>query len=365
MPINTVEQKYLEKIYYNPSHSASFQGPRKLYQVVKQEDKHKITFKQIQEWLQKQEPYALNRFARHNFPTNRVVVEGLDSQWDVDLADLKDIKKHNDGYSYWLVCIDIFSRYAFVRALKTKSSKDVIGAFKSIFKDGRVPKTIRSDAGSEFKDKRTQYYLKSLNIHHFFAHNTSKANYAERFIKTLKSKVFRQIISHNKLRYIDHLQDIVKSYNVTKHTSLGMVPKDINKKNEAEVRYDQYLIRKYKKPTPTKYHYKVGDKVRITYTKDKFDREYGQKWSGEIFTVVKRQKREGLPVYWIKDWNEHSVKGSFYQYELQRAFVPTKLKIEKILKRRTRNRQKEVLVKWLHWPSRFNQWLLERDLKKI
>ena len=50
--LTMAEQRYLEKIYYNPAHPASYQGPRKLFQVVKQEGKHKITFKEIKEWLQ-------------------------------------------------------------------------------------------------------------------------------------------------------------------------------------------------------------------------------------------------------------------------------------------------------------------------
>jgi len=77
------------------------------------------------------------------------------------------------------------------------------------------------------------------------------------------------------------------------------------------------------------------------------------------------QKREGIPVYWLKDWNKETVAGSFYSYELQRAFEPSTFKIEKILKTRTRNKQKEVFVKFLHWPSRFNQWLPEKDVVNL
>ena len=350
------EHRYLEKIYYDSNHPASYQGPRKLFQVVKQEGKHKITFKEIKEWLQKQEPYALNRFARHNFPTNRVVVEGFDSQWDADLADLKEIKKQNDGYAYWLICIEIFSRYAFVRPLKTKSGQEVLEAFESIFKEGRKPKTVRTDAGAEFKDHRVVKYLKTQKIHNFIAHNPPKANYAERLIKTLKSKVYRYIVKHQTLKYIDHLPSIVKSYNATIHSALGMPPKDVTKSNEVQSRYDQYMIRKYKKPKPAKFQYKVGDKVRISYSKEKFDPEYGQKFLGEVFSVIRRQVREGLPIYFLKDYYNEPVKGSFYGYELQKAYLDenASFKIEKILKRRTRNGRREVLVKWLHWPNKFN-----------
>ena len=352
-------QRYLERIYYDPSHPASYQGPRKLYAVVKREGLFRISFKKIKEWLEGQEPYSLNRFARRTFPVNRVVVEGLDSQWDADLADLKDIKKENDGFAYWLVCIDIFSRYAFVRPLKTKTELEVSEAFESIFKEGRKPKTVRTDAGAEFTGRRAQLYFESQNIHHFIARNTPKANYAERLIKTLKSKVYRYIVKYQTLKYIDHLHSIVNSYNKTRHSALGMPPKNVKKSNEKQVRYDQYTIRKYKKPKPSKFQYRIGDKVRITYSKEKFDREYGQKFSGEVFTVSQRRFREGLPVYFLKDYYDVPVEGSFYGYELQKAHLDenSSFKIEKILKRRSRNGRREVLVKWLHWPNKFNQWI--------
>ena len=159
-------------------------------------------------------------------------------------------------------------------------------AFKSIFKEGRVPKTSPTDAGEEFKYKGLQDYFKSMNIHHFFAHNTPKANYAERVIKTLKTKVYRYIVKHQTLKYIDHLQAIVKSYNNTVHSALGIAPVKVTKSNESEIRYDQYKLRKYKKPKPAKFQYKVGDKVRTSYSKGAFDRQYDQTFSGEVFTVT-------------------------------------------------------------------------------
>ena len=57
--------------------------------------------------------------------------------------------------------------------------------------------------------------------------------------------------------------------------------------------------------------------------------------------------------------------GTFYKPELQAVNVdfPTEYHIEKILKRRVRNRRKEVLVRWLHWPKKYNSWIPEADMK--
>ena len=64
--------------------------------------------------------------------------------------------------------------------------------------------------GQEFRNKQVNAYLKSQNIHHFYALNTeTKANYAERLIKTLKHKLFRYMLKNRTQNYIDVLQDVV------------------------------------------------------------------------------------------------------------------------------------------------------------
>ena len=95
-----------------------------------------------------------------------------------------------------------------------------------------------------------------------------------------------------------------------------------------------------------------------------FDREYSQKWTGEIFKIRTRFRREGVPVYSIIDWDGDRVEGTFYQQELQAVNVDpsTEYHIEKIVKRRVRNKQKEVLVRWLHWPKKYDSWIPETEV---
>ena len=95
------------------------------------------------------------------------------------------------------------------------------------------------------------------------------------------------------------------------------------------------------------------------------DREYSQKWTGELFKIDTRFRREGVPVYTILDWDGERVDGTFYEPELQPVTIdPTmEYRVEKILKRRVRNKQKEVLVRWLHWPKKYDSWIPEADVK--
>ena len=115
-------EKYLEKIYFNPSHPASYEGPVRLYKYVKQGGKYKISHNQIKKWIQKQESYSRNKGVKRKFQRGRMIVAGIDDQFDADLASFISYADENDGYKYLLVVIDIFSRYAWVQPLKDKGS---------------------------------------------------------------------------------------------------------------------------------------------------------------------------------------------------------------------------------------------------
>ena len=68
----------------------------------------------------KQDVYTLHKPVRRRFKRNRVIVGGIDQQWQMDLADMQSMQKLNDGYRYLLVCIHVFSKYAWVVPLKNK-----------------------------------------------------------------------------------------------------------------------------------------------------------------------------------------------------------------------------------------------------
>ena len=228
-----------------------------MYQFVKSQGRFKIGRRRIRQWLQDQEAYSLTRGARRKYTRSRVVVAGLDSQWDVDLMDMVNLAKQNDG-------VDIFSRYAHCQPTKSKRGEDVLQALKLILSGTRKAKTIRSDLGQEFRNKQVNAYLKSQNIYHFYALNTeTKANYAERLIKTLKHKRFRYMLKNKTQRYIDVLQDVVYSYNHTVHRSLGQSPASIIKDNEGESRLQQYLLRQGKTKRSTKSKQKSQQEVQI------------------------------------------------------------------------------------------------------
>ena len=228
-------EDYLHQIYYNPSHPASYEGEKAVYDAVKREKKYKISHGQIRKWLQNQDAYSLNKAVKRNFQHGHVIVSGIDDQWDADLASFAHDADENDGYKYLLVVIDIFSRYAWIEPIKDKTAKEVVKAFNKIISKGRKPRKLRTDAAKDFTSKGFQEYVKSKDIAHFTTHSEKQANYVERFIKTINSQIWHDISSQNSRRYIDVLQKLVDSYNKSWHSGILSEPINVNKQNESKL----------------------------------------------------------------------------------------------------------------------------------
>jgi hypothetical protein len=379
--MSTNWEEYLAKIYLDPASPASFQGVGKIYKYVKQQGKYKIGRSKIQKWLNNQDSYSINKHTNKKFNRGRVLVSGINDQWEADLADLSYYSKENDEYKYLLVVIDVFTRFGWAQPLKNKKAATIVDAFKLIISDDdEKPRRLRTDGASDFSNKQFQNFLKSFDppIVHVVTHNEVQANFVERFIKTIKSKISRYIVQKNKTRYIDILGDIINSYNNTWHSGIRSEPVNVSKENakrlwwqmywpkkkiskeqlkikkeEIKVKKEQIKLRKKKHINP--YAFKINDKVRISTRREKFQREYDSKWTGEIFKVSERFIRQGQPLYKVVDWFDESLEGSFYQRELQKVKVDEdkEWKIEKVISKR----KNKLKVKWLFWPNKFNSWI--------
>jgi hypothetical protein len=367
--VTTSMDEYLEAIYYDPSHPASLSGPEKLYKWMKKHGRYPVTRKIIKKWLEGSEAYTLHREAKRKFPRNSIQVTGIDVQWDADLIDFADIAKYNDSNKYVLLCIDIFSRYVWLQPIKNKKAPTIIEAFEDVLSNGRKPKRLRTDKGGEFTSNAVKNFFKSQNILQMFAQNTEiKANYAERAIKTLKLCIHRYFTQQQTYKYIDKLQDFANSYNKSYHRSIKTTPEEVTASNEKEVWFTQYVEPMLKKPAKrVKSKLNVGDLVRITHIKDKFTREYNERWTGELFRIIKVSSANRIPMYTLKDYSGDVIKGLHYAQELQRATIDENkpYKIDKIIKTRKYKGLKQHYVRWKYWPPRYDSWINDTDLKDL
>ena len=140
----------------------------------------------------------------------------------------------------------------------------------------------------------------------YSTHNEVKSVVAERFIRTLKSKIYKYMTSISKNVYIDKLDDIVDEYNNTYHTTIKMKPADV--KDNTYINDDKEINNKDSK-------FKVGDSVRISKYKNIFTKGYIPNWSEEVF-VIKKVKNTIPWTYVINDLNGEEITGTFYEREL-------------------------------------------------
>ena len=199
-------------------------------------------------------------------------------------------REHNDGYSHFVVFIDIFSRFLYTAPMKTLTGKEMVYVMNNLFQHTiDKPKNLRSDQGSEYKNNQVKNFLKDNGVNHIFTYYETKANYAERVIKTIKLKINKYFTSKETFRWIEILPDLIYSYNQSYHRSVKMTPQEAKEQNNYQMWKNQYALNLNSKNPKIKskdksqssrrqYKFKLGDKVKISYIKKTFNREYSEKW---------------------------------------------------------------------------------------
>ena len=206
-----------------------------------------------------------------------------------------------------MYAIDLVSKYVWAVPLKDKRRISIVNAFHKIISKGRKPNKIWVDQGGEFY-KLFNRFLKINNIEMYSTYNEGKSVVAERFIRTLKNKIFKHMTAISKNVYFDVLDDIVNKYNNTVHRTIKMKPIDVTSDSYAEYNEDSNV---------TKPKFKVHNRVRISKYKNIFAKGYTQNWSEEVFIVSKIQDTVQW-TYVISDLNGEKISGSFYEKELQK-----------------------------------------------
>ena len=149
-------------------------------------------------------------------------------------------------------------------------------------------------------------------------YNEGKSVVAERFIRTLRNKLYKHMTATGKNVYYDVLDDAVNEYNNTKYNTIKMKPKDVKNdttKSSAIARNKRVYIDEHNEKSA---RYNVGDKVRISKFKNIFAKVYTPNWSREIFIVNKIN--DTVPyTYNLKDLNDEEIIGRFYDRELQKT----------------------------------------------
>ena len=181
----------------------------------------------------------------------------------------------------------------------------------------------------------------------YSTHNEGKFVFAERFIRTIKNKIYKYMTSISKNVYIDELNDIVHKYNNKKHRTIKMKPIDVK---------DNTYIDFGKEVNDSDPKFKVSDHVRISKYKNIFAKGYAPNWSEEIF-VIKKIKNTVPWTYVINDLNGEEITGTFYEKGLQKI-DQQEFRIKKVISKKG----DKLYVKWKGYDSSFNSWIDKKDL---
>ena len=179
-------------------------------------------------------------------------------------------------------------------------------------------------------------------------HNEGKSVIAERFIRTLKTKIYKYMTSVSKNMCIDKLVDIVNEYNNTYHRTIKMIPVDVKDNTYIDLMELPRSIEFDSNDKDPKF--KVGDHVRIFKYKNIFAKGYTPNWSEEVF-VIKKVKNTVPWTYVINDLNGEEIIGTFYEKELQKT-NQQEFTIEKVIKKGYK-----LCVKWKGYDISFNSWI--------
>ena len=133
------------------------------------------------------------------FNKRKVYSQFKDNIWGIDLADMQSLSKKNKSIKYLLCAIDLYSKYAFVVPLKDKKGVSIVNAFDKIIKQSeRKPNKIWVDQGSEFYNNVFKKWLSDNDIIMYSTYNEGKSVVAERFIRTLKKKLYKHMTATGK-----------------------------------------------------------------------------------------------------------------------------------------------------------------------
>ena len=315
----------IKKYYYGTK--TGFQSAEKMYQKLKN---YGIKLQQIKDFLKSQETYQLHKSVKKVSNYFPIYATHRSEIFQIDLMDLSNISNYNNGYKYLLICIDVRTRFVYIRPLKNKFSTTVNEAMKSILNIEK-PEKIQADRGSEFINYNFKKLLENNNIHIQFLESSHKLGIINRFCRTIRSMIEKYLTAYKTNNYINVLNDLVENYNSSYHKGIKSSPNNPNEKL-----IDQINLKKYFKAKEEETKFVLEDNVRFIRNKKAFEKGSLPHYSSTIHHVI--------------DNDEHSYKLDnnkwYLYYELIKIsdvqVAPDRINVQR---ERIDNKRKRILAR--------------------
>lgn len=302
----------------------------------------------------------LHKPARKNYPRRKVTLKGLNDLYQADLVEMQPYSNVNKGYRYIMTMINCFSKFAFAVPLIDKSGEEVARALEPILAKHKM-KNFHTDQGTEWFNKHVKALMKKYKITHYHTYSDLKASIVERFNRTIKTRMYKLFTARGSYDWVSILPDIIKSYNNTKHRTIGMKPKDVKLKHVKDILKKINTVKKPKVKTlrrKPKVKFNLGDSIRISKAKRVFKKAYLPNWTNEVFKIYAIKPTRPV-TYILQDHKGEILKGGFYAEEISKSKTGNVYLVEKILKRKGN----QILVRWAGYDKTSDSWIDAKDLR--
>jgi len=302
-----IGSELLEALYKDPK--LAINSSEKLYnkakEVLNARGDVAMNKKEVRDWYNSRSVNQTRGYRKDNSWVANLPRE----EFQVDIAYMTWLDEAYRGpWDYAFVCIDVFSKKANVVGMQKRDNKQGKYAMEDCFRKMGSPSYVYSDKGGEFTNQAFKDLLKANGSDQVFT--MSHANFAERFIRTLKQYMVKKTEETGK-QWTFLLSGFLQAYNSESRPATGMTPNEASlDKNSADVRISLLLNAKRDRKYP---QLNVGDRVRIM---DKQGGKYGSskitssKWSKDTHTISSIEMSLNMQHYKI-DW-----KGIFLRHEL-------------------------------------------------
>lgn len=365
-PINSVQAKVLEKIYYT---DRNYFGRDRLWRLPEVQQA-RISRRQVFDWLTHQELWQVYRVTRKSKTIRPTVLKKPLRQIGIDLIDMS--RYASDGYSWILTAIDLFSKKAWAVPLKNKTGKSVADGMKQIVREiDDTPDSIRSDNGSEFISKEFRAYMHEAGIKQVFslAGKPQSNGQIERFNGILKRLINMHRTKTDQTDWPNVLPQLVRNYNQGYQRVIRDTPDRVAEADDH--RDTAKLIEKNAKEMthlePGKA--KVGDTVRV-----KQDTDGNLKFSRHVYTIIavhESRTQYTSPTYVLENEKGQKMNERFTRNDLlvipkdtiRSVKEPEKFTISKIVAPKIINGVQGYFVRWRNYPPSDNTFESRESLQ--
>jgi hypothetical protein len=346
-----------------PGDPTAFSGISKLSQY------HNINTASAKDLLSRIDAYTLHREGKRSRHFNPFYIYRPREQVQVDLMDMQQLESHNDNYKYIVAMIDGLTKFIWARPVKSKTAATVRNAIREMIEEMKrsehgKPEMLFSDKGLELKNRLMRSYLDGEGIELIHPNSELKASIIERANRSLRGLIYKYMTDKQTRRYVDVLQDLVKSYNLRKHRSINASPQDAESPGNVSrvASYVRERHMKLKERIKEPVRFAVGDKVRILVNYGRqFKRGYEEQFSEKMYEVRGVNTRMFRPMYYLRDVDSgEDVSGGFYANELQKA-KHSLFKMNVLRQKRIRG-ELYYFVHWIGYGPEHDEWIKASDV---